>query len=88
MSVLYVDTVNGNKHKIIFPPHVYNWIIERLVSLEKLGIRLTEESAERNARLDRIEESNRRVVELINEIDTQMFQELGLTIEQTSKMSK
>ena len=35
-----------------------NGIIERLVSVEKLGIKLTEESAMRNDRLDRMEESN------------------------------
>ena len=63
-------------------------LIEILVSVEKLGIRLTEESVERNARLDRIEENNRRLVELINEIDIQMLQESGVAIEQTSKMRK
>ena len=44
-----------------------NDIIERLDSVEKLGIRLTEKSAERNARIDRIEEMNRKLVQLINE---------------------
>ena len=52
-----------------------NDIIERLVSVEKLGIRLTEESAERNARLDKMEESNQKFIELINEINTQLLQE-------------
>ena len=69
MLVSFVSTASGGKPK-------YHWeLIESLVSVEKLGIRLTEESAERNARLDRMEESNQRLVELINEIDTQMLQE-------------
>ena len=50
-------------------------IIERLVSVEQLGIKLTEENAERNARLDRMDESNQILEELINKIDTQMLQE-------------
>ena len=66
-----------------------NAIIERLVSVEKLGIKLTEESADRNDRLDRMEEINRRLVELINEIDSQMLQEsVRLSIRATSKMRK
>ena len=52
-----------------------NDIIERLVSVEKLGIRLTEESVEMNVRLVRTEENNQMLVEVINEIDTQMLQE-------------
>ena len=62
-------------------------VIERLVSVEKISIRLTEESVERNARLDRIEENNRRLVELKNEIDTQQLQ-LGIPTEPTGKMRK
>ena len=38
------------------------------------SFKLTEESAETNDRLDRMEESNQRLVELINEIDTLMLQ--------------
>ena len=53
-----------------------NDIIENSeVSVEKLGIKLTEESAKRNDRLNRMEENNQRLVELIHEIDTQMLQE-------------
>ena len=59
-----------------------NDIIERMISKwyqEKLGIKLTEESAEKNDRLDRMEENNRRLVELINEIDTQTWPTLDRT---------
>ena len=62
-------------------------VIERLVSVEKLGIRLTKESVERNARLDRIEENNQRLVVLINEIDTHQLQEsvIGIATQQTAR---
>src|SRR5882757_7193480 len=50
-------------------------MIERLVSIEKLGIRLSEESKERNGRLDKIDENNRRIEELVNDITAQLLQE-------------
>jgi len=50
-------------------------MIERLVNIEKLGIRLSEESKERNARLDRIEENAKRIEELVKDITSQLLQE-------------
>src|SRR6266496_3425132 len=50
-------------------------IIERLVSMEKIGVRLSDESKERSTRLDKIEENNRKLEELLNDITIQLTQE-------------
>ena len=50
-------------------------IIERLVSIENIGVRLSDESKERSTRLDKIEENNRKLEELLNDIAIQLTQE-------------
>ncbi len=52
-----------------------NDIIERLVSIEKIGVRLSEESNERNNRLAKLEDNNRKLEELLNDITIQLTQE-------------
>ena len=50
-------------------------IVERLVSIEKVGIRLSEENIERSNRISKIEENNRKLEELLNDITIQLTQE-------------
>ena len=52
-----------------------NDVIERIVSVEKLSRKLSAESEERNARLGKIEEDNRKLEQLLNDIAVQLSQE-------------